>query len=179
MWQRSKRHWNIGRCFAAAGANDAARRRRHQRRNVRAEAEFDGSRAYAQGGGVIKAIASCAIARDAVMPPALRGVALAVLLSVVGVAADSVLKAASLKRSPFTSLWFVLGCVLSLAFAVIWVHLVHQMKMATAGLLYGVMSTLALVVIGVFAFGERLSVSEVTGVAMAIGAMALLGRVTG
>jgi len=113
------------------------------------------------------------------MTPALRGAALATLLSVVGVAAYTALKLASLKRSPFTSRWFVLGCALSLAFAVIWVYLVPHMKIATAGLIFGVVSTLMLVAVGIAVFGERLSSSEITGAAMAIAAMVLLGQVTG
>jgi len=42
-----------------------------------------------------------------------------------------------------------------------------------------VASALLLVLIGVVFFDERLSASEITGVAMALGAVALLGRLTG
>ena len=106
-----------------------------------------------------------------------RGLLLALVLSLVGVAADTVLKMASLQRNPFTSLPFVGGCVLSILFAVIWVHLMQTLKMATAGLIYAVASTLLLVLISVTYFSERLSVSEVTGVGMAMGALLLLQRV--
>jgi multidrug transporter EmrE-like cation transporter len=111
------------------------------------------------------------------MSPVTRAVTLAILLSGVGVAAASALKVASLKRSPFTSVWFVIGCGLALAFAVVWIHVVQHMKLATAGLIYGVVSTFMLVLIGSFCFGERLSASEITGVGMAMVAMLLLGRV--
>lgn len=102
--------------------------------------------------------------------------ALAILLSVIGVAAETTLKMASLRRGPCTTVWFVSGCALLLAFAVVWIHVVRQMKLATAGLIYGVVSTLLFVVIGTFCFGERLSASEMTGVGMAMIAIALLGR---
>jgi multidrug transporter EmrE-like cation transporter len=113
------------------------------------------------------------------MSPVTRTVTLAILLSGLGVAADAALKMASLRRSPCTSLWFVWGCALLLVFAVVWIHVVQQMKLATAGLIYGVTSTLLLVVVGALCFRERLSASEITGVAMAMGAMMLLRRVLG
>jgi len=53
------------------------------------------------------------------------------------------------------------------------------MKIATAGIVYAVSSALLLVLVGVVCFGERLTASEVTGVAMALGAVVLLGRLTG
>lgn len=110
------------------------------------------------------------------MSPVTKAVTLAILLSGTGVAAATVLKMASLRRSPFMSPWFVLGCALALGFAVVWIHVVQQMKLATAGLIYGVVSTLVLVAIGAYCFGERLSASEITGVGMALGAMLLLAR---
>jgi len=52
-----------------------------------------------------------------------RSLALAIALSGVGVAADAVLKLASSRTHPFLTEWFVLGCVLTAAFAVGWVFL--------------------------------------------------------
>ncbi|HTJ19011.1 MAG TPA: SMR family transporter [Steroidobacteraceae bacterium] len=108
-----------------------------------------------------------------------RSLALAIALSGVGVAADAVLKLASSRTHPFLTEWFVLGCVLTAAFAVGWVFLMQSMKIATAGIVYAVSSALLLVLVGVVCFGERLTASEVTGVAMALGAVVLLGRLTG
>ena len=110
------------------------------------------------------------------MPPGYRAAALAICLSVIGVAADTVLKQASLQKQPFLNVWFALGVLLSGGFAVVWVHLMHSMKMATAGLIYAVLSALLLVLVGITIFGERLSPSEATGIAMAMGALVLLGR---
>src|SRR5262245_34925441 len=113
------------------------------------------------------------------MSPQFRGMALALILSGVGVAADAVLKLASAHERPLRTGWFVLGCALSLTFAVGWVFLMQYMKIATAGIVYAVASALLLVFVGVVFFEERLSPSEMTGIAMALGAVILLGRLTG
>ncbi len=113
------------------------------------------------------------------MPPQFRGIALALLLSGVGVAADAVLKVGSAKQHPFLNGWFVLGCALTGVFAVGWVFLMQAMRIATAGIVYAAVSALLLVVVGVVVFKEQLSAGEITGVAMALGAVVLLGRLTG
>lgn len=105
--------------------------------------------------------------------------ALALALSGVGVAADAVLKIASSREHPLLTGWFALGVLLTAGFAVGWVFLMQTMKIATAGIVYAVASALLLVLIGVAFFGEQLSASELTGVAMALGAVVLLSRLTG
>lgn len=104
------------------------------------------------------------------------GVALAILLSFLGVTADALLKVASQQAHPFLNLWFALGALATIAFAIGWVFLMQLMKLGTAGVLYAVTSSLLLVIIGYLVFGERLSTTEVTGVAMAVGSFVLLGR---
>ena len=104
------------------------------------------------------------------------GVALAIALSMLGAAADALLKAASHQPQPFLNLWFALGALATIAFAVGWVFLMPVMKLGTAGVLYAVSSSLLLVGIGYLVFGERLSTAEITGVAMAVGSFVLLGR---
>jgi drug/metabolite transporter (DMT)-like permease len=108
-----------------------------------------------------------------------RGIALALLLSFVGVAADTILKYASLRASPYTSGWFVLGCVMSIAYAVVWVQLMHHAKFASAGLMYSIISALLLLAIGKLLFAETLSRGELAGVVMALGSIVLLGRISG
>jgi drug/metabolite transporter (DMT)-like permease len=104
------------------------------------------------------------------------GAALAIGLSVLGVTADTLLKAASQHSHPFLNAWFVLGCLSTLAFAVGWVFLMQVMKLGTAGVIYAVTSSLLLVAVGYLVYGERLNSAEITGVAMAVGAFFLLGR---
>jgi drug/metabolite transporter (DMT)-like permease len=107
-----------------------------------------------------------------------KSMLLAVVLSLVGAAADGVLKVASVQSRPFWNRWFFLGLLVSGAFAILWVLLVQSMKFATAGIICAMTSMLLLVGIGVVCFGERLSEAESTGVVMALLAVVLLGRVT-
>ena len=107
-----------------------------------------------------------------------RGIALAILLSFIGVAADTILKYASLRPSPYANAWFVLGCVTSVAYAVVWVQLMHHAKFASAGLMYSILSALLLLAIGKLLFSETLSRGELAGVVMAIGSIMLLGRIS-
>jgi drug/metabolite transporter (DMT)-like permease len=104
------------------------------------------------------------------------GFLLVVVLSTVGVLADTLLKVASTERNVFISRWLFAGLALSCAFALGWVFLMRIMKLATAGVFYGVASALLLCIIGVVFFEERLTSRELTGIAMAAVAMILLSR---
>jgi multidrug transporter EmrE-like cation transporter len=105
-----------------------------------------------------------------------KGALLVLALSCVGAGADTLLKLASAQPRPFWNRWFLLGVASSVLFASIWVLLMQSMKLATAGVAYAVASALLLVCIGVLFFGEKLNMGEATGVAMALAAVALLGR---
>lgn len=98
------------------------------------------------------------------------------LLACVGVAADGLLKLASMQPRPVWNRWFALGLTCTAAFAMLWMLLMQQMKLSTAGVAVAVTSALLLVVMGVGFFGEKLDAGETTGVVMAIAAVALLGR---
>lgn len=102
---------------------------------------------------------------------------LVLALSLIGVLADSVLKLASSQRNVVFSKWFFAGLFLSLTFAIGWMFLMRVMKLATAGVLYGVLSALLLCLIGVIFFDERLSGTEIAGIAAATVAIVLLGSV--
>jgi drug/metabolite transporter (DMT)-like permease len=101
--------------------------------------------------------------------------ALVIALSCIGVLADAVLKLASGERNVMLSKWLILGVVLSCIFAIGWVYLMRVMKLATAGVIYGVTSAVLLCLIGVVFFGEKLSAIEVAGLAAATLAIILLG----
>ncbi len=106
-----------------------------------------------------------------------KGLLLALIATVIGVSADALLKLASAERSAFWNRWFLAGCLLTAGFAVVWVLLMQNMKLATAGVFYAATSALLLVAIGTIFFGERLTPGETTGVVMAACAVVLLGRV--
>lgn len=103
--------------------------------------------------------------------------ALVLALSCIGVLADAVLKLASTQRNVMFSRWLLAGLLLSCTFAVGWMLLMRVMKLSTAGVLYGVTSALLLCLIGVVFFEERLSGTEIAGIATATLAIILLGYV--
>ena len=110
------------------------------------------------------------------MSPTQQGLAIAALVTLAGIGADSMLKAASQDQHVLTSRWFAAGMVLTVAFALGWVVLMRFMKLAVAGAIYAVVSAVLLAIIGVVLFDERLTPSEMTGIGMAVAAVALLSR---
>lgn len=106
------------------------------------------------------------------------GVLIAIAVSLVGIGADSMLKAASQQPSAVANRWFVAGIGLTILFALGWLVLMRYMKLSTAGALYAVASATLLAIIGVVFFDERLTAAEITGVGMAVGSVALLARFT-
>lgn len=104
---------------------------------------------------------------------------LVVALTCVGVLADTALKLASAQRHALWNGWAWTGLALSGAFALLWLHLMRSMKLASVGVLYAVGSALLLVAVGVVFFGERLTPGETTGVVLATMAVLLLGRFGG
>jgi small multidrug resistance pump len=97
-------------------------------------------------------------------------------ISCLGVLADAVLKLASAEQNLLRSKWLLVGLSLSCGFAISWVFLMREMKLATAGIVYGVSSAVLLCVVGVVFFNERLSRSELAGIAAGAVAIVLLGR---
>jgi small multidrug resistance pump len=110
----------------------------------------------------------------ATMTKAQIAIVLVIALSCVGVVADAVLKLASSQREGILSKWLFVGVGLSCVFAVGWVFLMRVMKLATAGVIYGVTSAVLLCLVGVIFFGEKLSAIECAGVATATFAIILL-----
>jgi multidrug transporter EmrE-like cation transporter len=106
------------------------------------------------------------------------GILIAVAVSLVGIGADSMLKAASQQSNALANRWFVAGIGLTILFALGWLVLMRYMKLATAGAVYAVASATLLAIIAVVFFDERLSAAEITGVGLALGSVALLARFT-
>ncbi len=108
-----------------------------------------------------------------------KSAALVLVLSCIGVTADTLLKLASSAPKPFWNRWFLLGLAATFGFAVVWILLMQSMKLATAGVFYAVISMLMLVCVGIVLFGERVTGLESTGIVFAVFAMILLGRTAG
>jgi hypothetical protein len=70
------------------------------------------------------------------------GIALILALTCIGVLADAALKLASAERPGVLSKWLFIGLGLSFAFAIGWIFVMRVMKIATAGVIYGVASAL-------------------------------------
>jgi drug/metabolite transporter (DMT)-like permease len=96
-------------------------------------------------------------------------------LTCIGVLADAALKLASAEHQGLLSKWLFIGLGLSVAFGIGWMFAMRVMKIATAGVIYGVASALLLCLIGVIFFDERLSRQELAGIAAAMLAIVLLG----
>lgn len=98
-----------------------------------------------------------------------------VAFSAVGVCGDYFLKLASAKEKSFSTVWFYVGLAVYASTAVGWVFVMKHLKLATIGVVYSVSMVVMLTAIGVLAFNEPLNRYEVAGLAMAIGALVLLG----
>lgn len=97
-------------------------------------------------------------------------------IACVTVAGDYCLKRASLQEYLHRSVWFWFGCGIYAATAAGWAAVMRHMKLATIGVLFSVFSVLFIALLGVAVFGERLGWREITGIALAIIAVVLLGR---
>ncbi len=103
-------------------------------------------------------------------------IVVAASLAGVGVLADYFLKRASDHAASARTGWFWLGLVVYAAMAGGWVYVMRHLSFAELGIVYSATTLLLLTGVGVVVLGETLRGSEALGVAMALGAIALLGR---
>lgn len=71
---------------------------------------------------------------------------------------------------------FLIGCALYALSAVGWFLAMRHITLAQTGVAFSMFSLLALVALGVLAFGERLAPREVLGVVLAMSSMLLMAR---
>jgi drug/metabolite transporter (DMT)-like permease len=90
------------------------------------------------------------------------------------VAADYVLKVASVRTAPLMTAFFISGAVLYAATAAGWIFLMQQYSLAHIGVLYSSTMILALTAIGHVAFGEAISTRQMAGVIAALLAVYLM-----
>jgi small multidrug resistance pump len=96
--------------------------------------------------------------------------------SALGVLGDYFLKKASLQEYPVTTRAFVIGFAVYSSTAFGWLFVMRYLKLGTIGVVYSVSMVVMLTVVGVFAFGESISHSEVVGLILAVAALVLLIR---
>ena len=116
------------------------------------------------------------LSQTVVMPVKTLAMLVTAGLSLLAVMGDYFLKRASDSSAPLRSTWFVVGFIIyaSTAFGTVFVF--QHLKLATSGVIYAVMLILALTLLGVIGFSERLTGLELLGIIMAVGSVVLLGR---
>ena len=98
---------------------------------------------------------------------------LSTVLTVVG---DVFLKRANNHEVRFGNRDFVLGMLIYVVTAFIWVIIYRMTKFSLSGVVYSVLGIIMYVAVGVFIYGEKLSGFEYVGMGMAIGSLMILTR---
>jgi small multidrug resistance pump len=110
------------------------------------------------------------------MTPQQQAIGVTILFSAIGVLADYYLKIASGKPFPWNSWQFILGLSLYASTAFGWLFVMQHLKLAAVGILYTSSMLVMLAVVGYFGFGEKLSIREWIGFALALASVVLLVR---
>jgi multidrug transporter EmrE-like cation transporter len=98
------------------------------------------------------------------------------LMTAIGVLGDSFLKLAGQGPAYVDVKWFVVGFVVYALTAFGWFYVLKEMHLSTLGIAYALSNVILLVLVGVFIFGERMSVYEVIGLVLAVVSIILLAR---
>lgn len=112
------------------------------------------------------------------MSQATIGMCVVIIMALIIIIADILLKIAADAGRPAMSSIVVGAVGLYAVSAILWLIVMRHMTLAQAGVVYSVVSLLALAAIGVFWFGEKLHFREITGIGFAITAMVLMVRIT-
>jgi len=110
------------------------------------------------------------------MESKLLAVLVTIGFSLLGVLGDYFLKLASGHEQSLRTGWFYLGFAVYSSTAFGWVFVMKHLKLATIGVVYSISMIVLLTATGALFFRETLSVYEITGLLMAIGALVLLIR---
>ena len=111
------------------------------------------------------------------MPPRTTAILVTIGLSIIGVFADNFLKLASDQPNPTKNAWFFAGVITYTSTAFGWVFVMRHLDLSHIGVYYSSTTLLLLVALGVAFYGERLKITEVLGIGMALGSIFLLARV--
>ncbi len=98
-------------------------------------------------------------------------------LSIVTVVGDYFIKLSGSKPGYFIDLnSFWLGLILYIFSAVGWFFVMKNVKLSTVGIVYGITTSILLVIIGIFYFKETLNAYELAGVGLGLISLILLTR---
>lgn len=106
------------------------------------------------------------------------GFSFALVTAIVVIVGDMVLKIAADAGRPTLSGLVLTGSAIYAVSALFWFYAMRHVTLAQAGVAYSMLTLLALCLIGVIWFGERLYLREMIGIACALAAMVLMVRVT-
>lgn len=112
------------------------------------------------------------------MSPIVFGFGFSLLTAVVVIIGDVALKQAADTGRPLMSGLVVTGCTIYALSAIFWFYAMRHVSLAQAGVAYSMLTLLALCLIGVLWFDERIYLREAAGIACALAAMVLMVRVT-
>ncbi len=101
------------------------------------------------------------------------GLLFSLFTALVVILGDVAIKIAA-DRASLASLHMATGMVLYAASAVLWFFAMRHVTLGQAAVAYSMLTLIALFIIGAFAFGEPMGWRELTGVAFAVAAMALM-----
>lgn len=110
------------------------------------------------------------------MSIALSGYALTGFAVSAAIAADYFIKIASQKEAALMTPSFGMGAALYVVSACAWLYAMKIMTLAQVGVLYSVVTILALAAMGVFLFEESFTWRDAAGVFFALLAVAFMGR---
>ena len=105
------------------------------------------------------------------------GMSFSLFTALVVIAGDTVLKIAADTNKPILSGLVFLGCAIYAVSALFWLFAMRHISLAQAGVAYSMLTLLALCVIGVVWFDEKLYVREFLGIGCALAAMILMVRI--
>lgn len=99
-----------------------------------------------------------------------------IFLSVICSLGDSLFKKSSQLISPYTSWSFFFGSAIYAACGFSWVVILRSYKLSTAGVLFSVLWSILLTVLGLLFFREQINTKEAIGILLGISAIYLIGK---
>jgi len=106
------------------------------------------------------------------------GLSFTFVTAIIVIGADTILKIAADGGRPVLSSHVLVGCALYAVSALFWLFAMRHVTLAQAGVVYSMLSLLALCAIGALWFEEVLGPREFLGIIFALIAMVLMVRVT-
>ena len=106
----------------------------------------------------------------------MRAPTLILLIAVFTLIGDYLLKLASEREQSFTTWAFAVGIVVYGSTAIGWVLVMKHLPLASIGVWYSIVTMLLLTGLGVFAFGETLTLRDGAGIVLAIAALGMMSR---